>query len=215
MIYLNDGNNFLLELLPKGNGKVLDCGCGAGDNARILQSQGWEVTGITSQVAEEKLASRFCKSVIIADLDAGMPREIGPYDIILFSHILEHLKDPIKILMESKKMLVPGGLIGVALPNFLYYKNRLDFLLGKFEYSPEGGLIDKTHLRFFTFKSGAALLEAADFKILQKKTDGNFPLWKARQVLPESLIKFLNHLANRFLPGLFGYQCVYIARSFE
>jgi SAM-dependent methyltransferase len=187
MIYSNEGNFPLLALLPQGSGRILDCGCGAGDNARILQAQGRRVTGITLEAGEKDLASRYCEAVVVADLETGLPQEIaGPYDLILFSHILEHLKQPHKILLESKKVLAPGGLIAVALPNVLHYANRFTFLWGKFEYSPDGGLMDQTR--------------------------GNFPLWKLRQFLPGSLVKLLNQLANQLLPGLFGYQCLYLAR---
>lgn len=213
MIYSNEGNLPLLALLPGGSGRILDCGCGAGDNARILQAQGWRVTGITLEAGEKDLASRFCEAVVVADLDTGLPQEIvGPYDLVLFSHILEHLKQPLKILLESKKVLASGGLVAVALPNVLYYANRFTFLWGEFEYSPDGGLMDQTHLRFFTFKSGADLLESAGFEVIQKRSEGNFPLWKLRQFLPGSLVKVLNQRANQWLPGLFGSQCLYLAR---
>jgi len=135
MIYQNEGNLSLLAMLPSTPGRLLDCGSGAGDNARILQAQGWRVTGITIEAREKDLASRYCEAVVVADLEKGLPQEIvGPYDLILFSHILEHLKQPLKILLESKKVLASGGLVAVALPNVLYYANRFTFLWGEFEY---------------------------------------------------------------------------------
>ena len=59
--------------------------------------------------------------------------------------------------------------------------------------------MDQTHLRFFTFKSGADLLESAGFEVIKQRSDGNFPLWKLRQFLPGSLEKLFNQLANQVL----------------
>ncbi|MGA2160111.1 MAG: class I SAM-dependent methyltransferase [Dehalococcoidia bacterium] len=211
-IYRNLGNSPLLNLLPKNPGTCLDCGCGAGDNARILKSQGWKVTGITASSLEKQLASEFCEQVCIADLEDGIPKTMEDiFDIVLMSHVLEHLVKPENLLQDAKRLLSEDGMIAVAIPNVLCYPNRLRFLLGKFDYS-EGGSMDKTHLRFYTFKTAAALLQANGYKIVTVCSDGAVPLWKFRDTLPPWIVEKLTQWALQWRPGLFGFQTLLLAK---
>ena len=76
-VYDNAGNPALLALAPASPGRALDCGCGAGANARLLRERGWEVTGITLSARERDLASRHCVRVVLADLEQALPEEVG------------------------------------------------------------------------------------------------------------------------------------------
>jgi 2-polyprenyl-3-methyl-5-hydroxy-6-metoxy-1,4-benzoquinol methylase len=211
-MYQNSGNLPLLKLLPmKKGGRVLDCGCGAGDNARILRSLGWRVTGITVSPKELKIASASCEEIYLNDLDQGLPETVGNgYDIVLMAHVLEHLVEPTKFIEDVKRVLAPNGMIAVALPNVLTYPNRIRMLVGKFEYT-SGGIMDETHLHFYTFASGADLLRSTGYRIVVAKADGGFPLWKLRNILPASFVNRLNTWVCRKWPGLFGFQSLYLA----
>ncbi len=210
-LYQNSGNYPLLDMLPKGGGRILDCGCGAGDNARVLKSRGWAVTGITISPSERQQASAYCDWTCQADLEQGLPKDLaGGFDVVLMSHVLEHLVCPEKLLRDVHQVLVSGGGIAVALPNVLAYSQRLRFLLGKFEYT-SGGLMDETHVHFYTFTTGAKLLEASGYKVVVACADGAFPLWKVRGILPAHWVKNVNHWACRWRPGLFGNQSLYLA----
>jgi len=209
--YQNEGNLSLLELVSAKNpGRALDCGCGAGDNARILSTRGWEVDGITISPDEQSKASRNCKSVYIADLESGIPQAIsGAYDLIVLSHVLEHLRNPSRLLTDVHRVLAPDGIVAVALPNVLSWRHRLQFLLGRFEYE-EGGIMDATRLLCSTFASGRKLLESNGFFVSTATVEGVFPL--ARKLkLPAHLIRFLDRFAGASVPGLFGWQLLYIA----
>src|SRR5437879_4260735 len=93
--YQNSGNLALLGVIPRFPGRVLDCGCGAGDNARLLAGQGFSVTGITISPSEREIALAHCTDVYLGDLDQGIPTAVrGPYDVIVCSHVLEHLRYP-------------------------------------------------------------------------------------------------------------------------
>ena len=211
-LYQNSGNLPLLGLLPESGRRLLDCGCGAGDNARILKAQGWSVTGITISPSEQLAASVHCDKVYLADLEQGIPKAIDDYfDCVLMSHILEHLVHPENLLRDAKAVLAPNGMIAVALPNVLVYYNRLRFLFGRFEYT-DGGIMDETHVRFYTFATGAKLLEANGYKLVKVQSEGAFPLWKARNILPVRLVKALNHFVVKHWPGIFGWQSLYLAR---
>ena len=211
-VYENTGNQPLLKLLTlEPPSHALDCGCGAGDNARALSSLGWEVVGITISHCEQSKAARFCKHVYVYDLESGIPPQVtGPFKLILFSHVLEHLRHPDRILQDARKVLAPGGLVAVALPNVLNWRNRFQFFIGQFEYK-ESGIMDSTHVRFYTFVSGKRLLEANGFQVVTSAADGSAPLRWIRRSVPR-LARYLDHLACKLWPGLFGWQLLYLAR---
>ncbi len=210
-IYQNTGNLALLELIrSKPAGRALDCGCGAGDNARILSIRGWVVDGITISPDEHSKAAQVCKTVHIADLESGIPPIIsGGYDLVIFSHVLEHLRNPSRVLTDVHRVLAPGGIVAVALPNVVSWRYRLRFLLGIFEYE-EGGIMDTTHVRFYTFASSRRLLESNGFLISTATVEGIFPL--ARKIgLPSRIVRLLDQFAGSYWPGVFGWQLLYIA----
>ncbi len=210
-IYENSGNRPLLDLLPTQPGRILDCGCGAGANARLLSGLGWNVMGITISPAEQCAAAPYCEQVLLADLELGLPPGVGPsYDAVLLSHILEHLAQPDVLLGALRGVLAPSGVLAVALPNVVFYPNRVRFLLGKFKYT-SSGIMDDTHLRFYTFTTGAELLRSSGYKVVRAEADGAFPLWKLRGWLPPPLVRRLNRSASAFWPGLFGFQSLYVA----
>ena len=208
--YQNAGNLALLELINSKPGRALDCGCGAGDNARILSLRGWEVDGITISPDEQSKASQVCKTVRIADLEAGLPPTISSgYELVIFSHVLEHLRNPTRVLGDAQRVLAPGGIVAVALPNVLTWRYRLRLLLGKFEYE-EGGIMDATHVRFYTFASGRRLLESNGFLISTATVEGIFPLARGMR-LPSGIVRLLDRFVSNYWPGLFGWQLLYIA----
>ena len=210
-IYDNAGNAPLLALAPAVAGRALDCGCGAGANARLLRARGWEVTGITLSPGERDLAVPHCARVVLANLEESLPEEVGRgYDLVLLSHVLEHLRHPERLLEAVKQRLAPNGLVLVALPNTLFYQIRLRALVGRWDYEREG-ILDETHLHLYTFASGAAMLERSGFRVLEARAEGGFPLWKIRALLPRGVVARIEEAASRWRPGLFGRQSLYRA----
>jgi SAM-dependent methyltransferase len=210
-VYENAGNPHLLALAPSRPGRALDCGCGAGGNARLLRERGWEVTGITVSAGEREHAAPHCARVLIADLEQPLPDEVGGgYDLLVLSHVLEHLRQPERALAALARRLVPGGVVLVALPNLLFYAIRLRMLLGRFEYERDG-ILDETHLRFYSFASGAALLERAGLRVQEARSEGGFPLWGVRRLLTAAAVARVDAAACRWRPGLFGRQLLYRA----
>jgi SAM-dependent methyltransferase len=194
-------------------GRILDCGCGAGDNARVLRAQGWITTGITISEKEQEQAAAYCDRVYLADLNFGIPDSLeSEFDIVLMSHVLEHLICPGALLQSIFRVLKPTGRIAVALPNVMVYSQRVQFLKGRFDYTPTG-LMDETHVHFYTFSTGANLLERNGYEVLMARADGAFPLWKTRRHLPEGWGTRLNTWATNWRPGLFGSQLLYLAKA--
>jgi SAM-dependent methyltransferase len=199
-------------MLPAGrHGTVLDIGCGAGDNARILASRGWSVHGITLSPAEQEAASLVCSKVWVHDLDTGLPGEnLGMYDLALFSHVLEHLRSPEVLLSQIREILRPGGQIAVALPNILNWHQRLLFLVGRFEYTDQG-IMDVTHLRFYSFFSGKQMLETCGFKVVCAKAAGSVLPWGSLRTFIPSFTTTIDRIFCWINPGLFGRQLLYLA----
>jgi len=213
-VYRNVGNVPLLKMLDLARcGTVLDCGCGAGDNAQLLRCKGWNVTGITLSPAEKELASETCSAVWVHDLEKGLPSDLaGPFDLVVLSHILEHLRCPEVILSELRRVLRPGGCIAVAVPNVLNWYQRVQFLVGRFEYA-EQGIMDSTHVRFYTLSSARRLLESCGWEVFKEKAAGSILPWgKLRRIVPR-VPEFIDAVACRIRPGLFGRQLLYVARA--
>jgi SAM-dependent methyltransferase len=214
-IYENAGNLPLLDLIPRNGGRVLDCGCGAGDNARILAGRGFRVTGITLSEGERVAAQAHCERVIVADLERGLPVGVEEgYDVVLMSHVLEHLVDPAPVLRDAARALRAGGVLAVALPNAFVLANRARILLGRFDYT-EAGIMDRTHVRFYTFHTAAALLQRHGWDVIHAGATGCFPLGRARRLIPPAITGPLDRTACRWRPGLFGLQLLYLARPRE
>ncbi|MFA7342820.1 MAG: class I SAM-dependent methyltransferase [Terrimicrobiaceae bacterium] len=210
--YKNDGNAAVLRRVPATVGTVLDVGCGAGDNARILKAAGKVVDGITLSASERDEASKFCRGVVIHNLEQGLPAGLsGSYDLVLCSHVLEHICWPNKLLHDIRDRLVPGGLLVVALPNMLFYKNRWKLLAGRFEYE-ESGLMDNTHFRWYTFASAQRLLASSGFEVVTAEAEGSFPIPFRRSLFSRALTRPVDAWASSAFPGLFGYQMVFTAR---
>jgi len=202
----------LLEILGlEHSGTALDVGCGAGDNARILAARGWSVFGITLSPAEQASAEQVCSKVWVHDLERGLPEAAtGPYDLVILSHVLEHLRNPESLLSQISRAITPEGRVAVALPNILNWHQRLLFLAGRFEYSEEG-IMDNTHLRFYTFSSARQMIEKSGFRVVRAKGAGSVLPWGPLRQLVPCFTSSIDRLFCRLRPGLFGRQLLYVA----
>jgi hypothetical protein len=109
-------------------------------------------------------AAEFCERVIVADLDVvDLDSELGSdrFDVIVAADVLEHTKDPLAVLRRLREFLAPEGFFVISLPNVAHGSVRLALLEGTFRYQKRG-LLDKTHLRFFTRESIEELLDEAE-----------------------------------------------------
>ena len=205
-------NQPVLLKVPKTAKRVLDIGCGTGTlGKQIQQDLNCEVIGITYAESEANLASKCLSQVIVRDLNSFNPAGLGQFDCIICSHILEHLYQPQKLLNQLRQSLNYDGVLIVALPNVLFWKQRLEFLKGNFKYQ-EGGLMDRTHFRFFDWETAHELLDKSGYKILDFEADGAFPLPGFRKLFPK-LGLWIDRAATKQFPGLFGLQFVFVCRT--
>lgn len=213
-IYDNSGNPEVLRVVPRDAMVVLDVGCGAGGNARILAQQGKVVDGITLSEHEANAVASFMHQVWIHNLENGLPTAIGSnaYDCVICSHVLEHIVYPEKLLSDIRTCVRANGCVVVALPNLLYHWNRFDLLRGRFEYSTEG-LMDNTHVRWYTFDSAQRLLSRNGFSVQNAFVEGRFPMPMLRRYFPRKVLFNLDQWAGHAFPGLCGYQMIFVCRK--
>jgi SAM-dependent methyltransferase len=206
-------NESVLSCVPVKADRVLDIGCGSGAlGERIRRVRERKVVGITYSQREAEMASRSLSEVICADLNQFDVSSLGQFDCVIMSHILEHLYSPQVMLDKVKRVLGVNSVVVVALPNVLFWKQRLEFLMGRWRYQ-DGGILDRTHFRFFDHQSAGELLEHAGYEIVARRRDGAFPLTGPVRKMIGSLAGNIDQFAIRRLPGLFATQFVYQARS--
>lgn len=156
-----------LVLLTGRDKKVLEVGPARGYVAQVLQERGCSVTGIEIDPEAARVAEQFCARMIIGDVEElsfkGLFGNEG-FDVAVYGDVLEHLVHPDKVLEKTKAALKPGGYVVASIPNIAHGAIRLSLLTGTFRYT-EMGLLDNTHLRFFTRETIAELFRDAGFVI--------------------------------------------------
>lgn len=167
--YFEDVNWGLLRLWGERREKsILDVGCGFATTSERLRRVGNRVTGIESSGVAASTAAGRLDEVIESDLRdlETVSKRIGSrrFDVIVFADVLEHLDWPLPVLKSYLQFLAPGGSVIVSLPNIGLWSTRLSLLAGRFEYA-DTGVLDRTHLRFFTRKTAVRLIEEAGLTI--------------------------------------------------
>ena len=147
---------------------VLEIGLATGYLSRCLVEAGCRVTGVEvdaelARRAEQPGVRLICGSVE----DEEVVRQIHTtFDVILLADVLEHLRWPERTLLRMRHFLNPGGHLVVSLPNIANWKTRIGLLFGRFEYQDQG-ILDRTHLRFFTKRSAEAMIWEAGYEVLE------------------------------------------------
>lgn len=165
--YYSHTRNELVKFLPKQLHTVLDVGCAGGNFGQMLKELfDCEVWGIepdenSASIAKKKLDKVF-NCVFGKEIELLIDQT---FDCIFFNDVLEHLAQPEEALQLAKKFLKPNGFIIASIPNLRFYPAMISLLRHKdFEYL-DAGVMDKTHLRFFTKKSMIRLFEETGFQI--------------------------------------------------
>lgn len=210
-IYSNQGNAPLIDMLS-GCARLLDVGCGAGDNALCVKARYPDclIYGVTHSAPEAEIAGKSMKHCWVFDIEGDLPPDLSGqrFDVLIFSHVLEHLRDPASVLSRFVSLLSEGGHVLIAVPNVLSWRMRLQFLFGRFEYE-SAGVLDDTHLRFFTYYTADQFLLAGtpNLSVLSKSATGSVPLWWLRRhLLPKSWCDRIDRWGCRHWPNLFGGQ---------
>jgi 2-polyprenyl-3-methyl-5-hydroxy-6-metoxy-1,4-benzoquinol methylase len=160
----------MLQYIPKGCSKVLEAGCGEGLFSHSLKlKSGAEVWGLELIAEEaEKAKSRLDKVLTGDFFECAGELPTNYFDCIVFNDVLEHFAYPDKALIECAKLLKSGGYIVSSIPNVRYIGNLKELLIKKdWQYKKEGGILDYTHLRFFTKKSIIHMFEEGGYELIK------------------------------------------------
>jgi 2-polyprenyl-3-methyl-5-hydroxy-6-metoxy-1,4-benzoquinol methylase len=183
-----DANTSLAKMLAMvGRDKVtLDVGCAGGYFARLMADRGCDVTGLDINSAAVEQARRFYSRVLVADIDAvPLPEAVegARFDVVVFGDVLEHLRNPVRILDETRQILNKSGYVVASIPNIAHGAVRLALLKGSFEYG-EVGLLDDSHVRFFTARSVEELFAEAGYRIDQIERT-SVPVFSGSNLVPK------------------------------
>lgn len=159
----------IAPLLPAQLDRVLEFGCGSGATLEWLRTRHSAQRTVGVEI-EPKVAQEARSRVDrVLNLDAEhepLPEDLGRFDLILCLDVLEHLRDPWRFLEKvSAQHLEPGGTVIASVPNVRHAGVVLPLLLrGRWDYT-ESGILDRTHLRFFTRASAIGLLSVGDLQV--------------------------------------------------
>jgi 2-polyprenyl-3-methyl-5-hydroxy-6-metoxy-1,4-benzoquinol methylase len=185
------------------NKRVLEIGAHDGHFSQLLLEQGCQVTAVEIDPNAAEMARSVVGDVHCGNFEDPVFRDSLPtqFDVILFMHVVEHFVDPWSTLRDSRRLLKPGGFIIVLLPNVAAWLVRKDlFFHGRFEYQNQG-ILDRTHLRFFTLQSAFELMRRADYEVIDwQPADVYVPLEsRISRVVSKSLaVAWRNWMLRRF-----------------
>ena len=208
-------HSVILSRLGEGRGRrLLDVGAADGYLSEILTARGWTVTAVERDPDRAERARGKCQELIVADLAEALGKLSGPFDAIVCGDVLEHLGDPLAALRSVNQSLAPGGLVVVSVPNVAHLFMRLSLLLGRFDYA-DRGILDRTHLRFFTRRTLLAMLAGAGLQVAELHVTP-VPLPLAVPARGHAVwlraIHALSARISRWWPGGLAYQFVAVCR---
>ncbi|PKQ44296.1 class I SAM-dependent methyltransferase [Confluentibacter flavum] len=159
----------MLKYLPKNANRILDIGCGNGAFAEIIKTNNnAEVWGIEYMNEHGVEAQKKLDKVFIGrceDFIEDLPNNY--FDTIYFNDVLEHLADPYEVLSIIKEKLSAGGVVISSIPNIRFYKALRKIVVNKDWKYEDHGVMDKTHLRFFTKKSIRRMYEELGYTVVK------------------------------------------------
>jgi SAM-dependent methyltransferase len=193
---------------------ILDLGCSDGGLAERLKSYGHTVTGV--DVHELSGVRERVDRFVRCDLDAGLSKDVGGgYDVVVAADVLEHVRNPDRILVELRQRLASQGTIVMSVPNFGHWYPRSRVALGRFDYDRRG-ILDSDHVRFFTKRSVETMIARCGFDVRRREAlglpldvldrggNGSRSEGKGRQA-----VHALDGFAVSLRPTLFAYQYMF------
>jgi SAM-dependent methyltransferase len=163
--YYDNPRPEMMRYVPAGTRTILDVGCGRGAfAAAVKQALGATAWGIEREPAAARIAATRLDRLIERDISAALPElPAAFFDCISFNDVLEHLPDPYSVVAEVGRLLTPRGVVVASLPNVRHWPVALDLVWrGRWDYQ-DWGVLDRTHLRFFTRRTMVALFEERGF----------------------------------------------------
>lgn len=202
--------------VPRGS-RVLDVGCGTGCISELVAGQcGAELLGLEPDSDRVAMAHRRGLDVIEGYLTEEFFALHGKFDVILFVDVLEHLSSPGALLRTVLAGLNPGGRVIVSVPNIAHWSVRTRLLRGVFDYD-RFGIMDATHLRWFTRRTLTALFERTGFDVITRDATLGLQLGcyhsdrPFRWMRPAMKRRVARYFVQR-APGAFACQHIFVAQ---
>lgn len=216
-IYDNkETDNFLSLFYGEiSNRLVLDIGCGTGHLGAYLARRNNQVFGITLSELEAIKARERLSKVLVEDIEQAqtLPYPKKHFDVVIFADSLEHFRSPEAILNKIRPYLKDDALLITSIPNIANFKIRFGLMFGRFNYEKDG-ILDNTHLRFFTLKTAKELISNAGFLVEQVKfTNWNWQFPKSVRRLIDFCEWEIRHKITKLRPTFFATQFVIYARN--
>jgi 2-polyprenyl-3-methyl-5-hydroxy-6-metoxy-1,4-benzoquinol methylase len=159
----------MLPFVPKDAKVILEIGCGDGNFGKMLLNNGSkEVWGVEYEQGQGELAEKKLTKVLIGDIAeqlANLPNHY--FDAVVCNDVLEHLIDPYTVISKLKDKLKKNGVVISSIPNIRYFRNLFDYFFNKNWDYTDYGIMDKTHFRFFTYKSIRKMYENSGYEIVR------------------------------------------------
>jgi SAM-dependent methyltransferase len=187
---------------------ILEIGCHTGYFSKALMQRGHKVLGVESDEEAAVLARAAGVEVLQGNVeDEAFCASIeGIFDVIVIMDVLEHLRDPRTALKRLRRCLQPNGRLIVTGPNVAYWAVRKDLLLGRWNYT-DGGILDRTHLYFYTAPTWRTLIEDGGFRALSlEPAEAMIPIEHFLLKVPlfGRLIPALRNAARSWFPNVFA-----------
>ena len=202
----------LIERYAKRGGTLLDLGAAAGELGSSVRDRFSHTIGFEYNVdCLGELHGRF-DDVVIADLER-VPRLPSNVDAIVLADVLEHLRSPASVLRLVRGALSDDGHLFVSVPNIANITVRLGLLFGIFEYR-ERGILDHTHLRFYTMRTIRREIERSGYRIVAVRGSSIPIRLIVGRFTPDSLLRPVERVLTwitRLWRGLFAYQIICVA----
>ena len=162
-------NTDLMRLIPAGARRIVEVGCMHGAMARAYReiNPAAHYVGIDIDPDYAQVAAQHCDQALAADIETLPPEEFArlfPSDCWIFGDCLEHLRDPWRIVRMVRESITPDGCMLVCLPNAQHWSVQMRLATGQFHYE-DSGLLDRTHLRWFTRATMIGMFTQAGWKI--------------------------------------------------
>ena len=164
--YFQSDRPEMLTYIPSTAKIILEVGCGQGNFGRLIKKHyEAEIWGIELNSQAAIQASQCLDRVICDNFEDNLDLPQHYFDCIIFNDVLEHLVEPERTLILARKLLTSSGVIVASIPNVRYFNNLWELLIEADWQYKDLGILDRTHLRFFTRKSMIKLFQKLGYKI--------------------------------------------------
>ncbi len=182
-IYFNVVRKEMLPFVPKEAKVILEIGCGDGNFGNLLLENGAkEVWGIEYEKEQGQIAEKVLTKVFVGDVAEQLLNLPNQYfDAIVCNDVLEHLIDPYTVINNLRPKLKKEGVMISSIPNIRYFRNLFDYFFNKNWDYTDSGIMDKTHFRFFTYKSIRKMFESNGYEVV--KMEGINPTKSIRPLI--------------------------------